>query len=138
MESDLYVFFFSSVTLVCKHSHVFKNVCQGRLLLQKGNNSSLIQKQYIRGLPRHKDTAELQIQKGWPFLAKHLLITATVRLRHIFHELWFYIYYDVFFIVKHCLRGDRIHTLVGIKACLTTNCSVTFYGRCSLISDMRL
>lgn len=68
----------SSVTLVCKHSHVFKNVCQGRLLLQKGNNSSIIQKQYIRGLPRHNDAAEHQMQKGWPFLAKHLLMTATI------------------------------------------------------------
>uniref|UniRef100_K1QL08 G-protein coupled receptors family 2 profile 2 domain-containing protein n=1 Tax=Magallana gigas TaxID=29159 RepID=K1QL08_MAGGI len=67
-----------NVTLVCKHSHVFKNVCQGRLLLQKGNNSSLIQKQYIRGLPRHNDAAEHQMQKGWPFLAKHLLMTATI------------------------------------------------------------
>lgn len=84
-------FFFSSVTLVCKHSHVFKNVCQGRLLLQKGNNSSIIQKQYIRGLPRHNDAAEHQMQKGWPFLAKHLLMTATVRIQHIFHELWSYI-----------------------------------------------
>lgn len=69
----------SGVTLVCKHSHVFKNVCQGRLLLQRGNNGSLIQKQYIRGLPRHKaDTEQHEILKGWPFLAKHFLMTVTI------------------------------------------------------------
>lgn len=46
--------------------------------------------------------------------------------------------YDVFYIVEHFLQGEKIQTPVGIKSRLAMNCSVTFYRRCSLISDMQL
>ena len=86
--------FFFSVTSVCKQSHVFQNFNRGRLLSSKGNNSSFIQKQFIRGAPRnkgdppqqfvrgaprHKTDAQQHLQSPGSVLTKHFLMSATVR-----------------------------------------------------------
>ena len=89
-----FLLFFFSVTSVCKQSHVFQNFNRGRLLSSKGNNSSFIQKQFIRGAPRnkgdppqqfvrgaprHKTDAQQHLQSPGSVLTKHFLMSATVR-----------------------------------------------------------
>nr|XP_022343884.1 presenilins-associated rhomboid-like protein, mitochondrial [Crassostrea virginica] len=83
----------SGVTSVCKQSHVFQNFNRGRLLSSKGNNSSFIQKQFIRGAPRnkgdppqqfvrgaprHKTDAQQHLQSPGSVLTKHFLMSATI------------------------------------------------------------
>lgn len=67
-----------SLTSLCKHSHVFNEACQGRLLLPKGNNCSFTHKQFIRGARGTKLGPHQPFESDSSLLMKHFLLTVTV------------------------------------------------------------
>ncbi|XP_048747308.2 presenilins-associated rhomboid-like protein, mitochondrial [Ostrea edulis] len=67
-----------SLTSICRNSHGLKDVCSSRLLLPKGENGSLIQKQFIRGGRGTKKTPYPEYESDGSRLFKHFQLTVTV------------------------------------------------------------
>lgn len=79
MQSHIFIYFIFSLTSICRNSHGLKDVCSSRLLLPKGENGSLIQKQFIRGGRGTKKTPYPEYESDGSRLFKHFQLTVTVR-----------------------------------------------------------